>query len=132
MRLYDILRPIAEYVSKAKKRETLRASGTVRAVVNGTVNICTLTLKPNREYLVIGGAELTISGDNIMTCSIDVKNATFFGGTSNIRTTAKSGGGCSTTVYVKTREQEGTVVLSGYGFVSGTYNYRGSLIAVEI
>lgn len=132
MRLYDILEPIAEYVRKAKKRETLTAKGTVRAVVNGQTTICTLTLKPNREYVVVGSTSINISGNGIMSCNISTRNATLIAGTDSARTTASGGGGCSTTIYVKTQEQVGTVALMGYGYVSGTYNYSGSIIAIEI
>ena len=132
MRLYEILEPIAEYVGKLKKRETLTAKGTVRATIGGYATICTLTLKPNRDYAVIGGTDISVSGNDVMNCALDVKNATIVGGTPGVRTTASGGGGCSTTIYVKTQGQEGKVNLIGYGYFSGTYNYSGSIIAIEI
>lgn len=132
MRLYEILEPIAEYVRKTKKRETLTAKGTVRAIVGGTVTICTLKLKPDREYMIVGGTDISIGGSEIMNCYIDVKNATFIGGMQGVRTTASGGGGCSTTIYVKTQEQGGTIELKGYGYLSGIYDYSGSIIAIEL
>ena len=132
MRLYEILEPIAEYVRKAKKRETLTAKGTVRAVVSGQATICTLTLKPNREYIVVGSTNINISGNDIISCTMSVRNATLIAGGSSAKTTAGGGGGCSTTIYVKTQEQGGTIILMGYGYISGTYNYTGSIIAIEI
>ena len=132
MRLYDILEPIAEYVRKAKKRETLTAKGTVRAIVGGTVTICTLKLKPDREYMIVGGTDISISGADVMNCFINVKNAILVGGIPSVRTTSSGGGGCSTTIYVKTQEQGGTIELKGYGYLSGIYDYSGSIIAIEL
>lgn len=132
MRLYDVLQPIAEYVRKLKKRETLTAKGEVRAVVGGNVTICTLTLKPNRNYVVIGGADISIGGDGTTNCALGVRNAKIVGGLSGVRTTAASGGGCSTSIYVRTQDKEGLVLLQGYGYISGTYDYSGSIIAIEL
>lgn len=132
MRLYEILEPLAEYVRKAKKRETLTAKGTVRAVVNGHVTICTLTLKPNRNYVVIGGTDINIGSNGIISCAFDVRNAKIVGGMPSVRTTASGGGGCSTSIYVRTQDKEGLVLLYGYGYISGTYDYSGSIIAIEI
>lgn len=112
MRLYDVLEPIVEYVRKLKKRETLTAKGTVRAIV--------------------GGTDISISGADTMSCFITVKNAILVGGTPSVRTTSSGGGGCSTTIYVKTQEQGGTIELKGYGYLSGIYDYAGSIIAIEL
>lgn len=134
MRLYEILEPIAEYVRKLKKRETLMATGTVRAVVGGYVTICTLTLKPNREYIVFGASDLNgnFNPKEIMVTGLSIKKAKIVRGTLATRTTNAAGGGCQATAYVKTGNDQAIAELYGYGYSAGTYNYRGDIIALEI
>lgn len=134
MRLYEILEPIAEYVRKLKKRETLTASGTVRAVVGGFATICTLTLKPNREYIIFGASDITgnFNPKEIMNAGLNIKKAKIVRGTLITRTTNAAGGGCQATAYVKTGNDQAIAELYGYGYSAGTYNYRGDIIALEI
>lgn len=134
MRLYEILEPIAEYVRKLKKRETLTASGTVRAVVGGFAKICTLTLKPNREYIIFGASDITgnFNPKEIMNAGLNIKKAKIVRGTLATRTTNAAGGGCQATAYVKTGNDQAIAELYGYGYSAGTYSYRGDIIALEI
>lgn len=134
MRLYDILQPIAEYVGRLKKRETLMATGTVRAVVGGYAAICTLILKPNREYIVFGASDLdgNFNPKEIMSTGLKIKKAKVVRGTLATRTTNAAGGGCQATAYVKTGNDQAIAELYGYGYSAGTYNYRGDIIAIEI
>ena len=135
MRLYDILEPIAEYVRKAKKRETLTASGTVPVKEGQLVTMCALSLKPNREYLVIGGSDLRpgfSSGSTCQAALVVSENAEIAFGNYSSRTVSNGGGGCVTSMYVKTADTKVNVDLLGYGYSPGTYGYRGSIIAIEI
>ncbi len=135
MRLYEILEPIAEYVRKAKKRETLTASGTVPVKEGQLVTMCSLSLGSNREYMVIGASELEVGFGSGSVCQAALKvsdNATIKFGNSNSRTVSNGGGGCVATVYVKTADTKVNVDVLGYGYSPGTYGYRGSIIAIEI
>lgn len=135
MRLYEILEPIAEYVRKLKKRETLTAKGEVRAIPGKTTDICSLKLKPNREYLVSASTDLGGTGfdpNAIMCAALEITGGVKIVGHYATRTITSAGGGCVVTRYVKIGDSAGVAKLSGYGYASGTYNYRGEIFAVEI
>lgn len=134
MRLYDVLQPIAEYVNRAKRREVLTATGNVRAINSKAINICSVNLKPNREYLITGSVDLSINLDSskVMNASLTLGGNSQMIGRYTTRTSPVYGGGCVVSVYIKTGEKPDVITLSSYGSSTGTYYFRGEMFAVEL
>lgn len=110
----------------------LTASGTKAAVFNGYVEITNLKLYAGHTYLVLGktGSSISVSliSARIVGPSSEYGSAFSF---LDSRTTGSNGGGCITAAII-TLTKDYTVQLQGYGYDNATYNYDGSLMAIQL
>lgn len=113
---------------------TLTSNGSVDAVQNEYINVCTLTLKAGHHYLILGhvGSSKNITGSVLSANIIRVSgtlNRDFSGFTS--RTTTSNGGGVVTFGYCEC-QTDCTIALRSYGYSSEEYQLIGYLMALQL
>ena len=110
----------------------LTNSGTKAAAYKANTEIVTLKLYAGHTYLVLGKSE---SSATVSTISARIVGPSSDYGTifnlGDARTSGASGGGCMTGAIV-TLTKDFTISLIGYGYDDVTYNYKGSLFAVQL
>lgn len=112
--------------------DIITAYNEIDAVYGTDKIICSLTLKPGHQYLIL--CNLTTSdsdSSSIMGASLKcVGDARVIGG-ATARTTMHSGGGCANWMFVEPTVDV-TINLYGYGYSSKTYKYMGTLMAIQL
>lgn len=121
-----------QYVTKDDLGVFLTASGTKAAVFRNYIEITNLKLYAGHTYLVLGK---TGSSTSISLISARIVSPTSeYGSAFNFlesRTIGSSGGGCVTAAII-TLTKDYTVPLQGYGYDNATYDYNGSLMAIQL
>lgn len=110
----------------------LTASGTKAAVFKDYVEITNLKLYAGHTYLVLGKTGSSISVSLISARVVSPSSEYGLGFNSlESRTTGSNGGGCVTAAII-TLTKDYTVPLQGYGYDNATYDYSGSLMAIQL
>lgn len=110
----------------------LTTSGTKAAVFKGYVEITNLKLYAGHTYLVLGktGSSINVSLISARIASPSSEYGSAFNFLES-RTTGSNGGGCVTAAII-TLTKDYTVTLQGYGYDNATYDYSGSLMAIQL
>lgn len=116
----------------SQNSDIITAYNEIDAVYGTDKIICSLTLKPGHQYLIL--CNLTTSdsdSSSIMGASLKcVGDARVIGG-ATARTTMHSGGGCANWMFVEPTVDV-TINLYGYGYSGKTYKYMGTLMAIQL
>ena len=109
--------------------------GVKKSIAGADVEVVSYNLLANHKYLVIGHTGVNISFDrNIMSCSLVVTRGESSSKSvrhSVSRTTMANGGGADAGIYVECIT-DCVVLLRGYGYHDGEYNYDGHIIVIEL
>lgn len=123
-----------KYVLNSDLGIIIKSSGTVAAVKGIKNAITNITLPAGHKYLVLGETHVSVTDpSSIISCQVDIQSGTVVSsaGPYVTRTTMNSGGGVVTWGYVET-DTKCVYGISGYGYSSLTYNYTGSIIAIQL
>ena len=114
------------------------ANGRKPVVYQQNSRICTIQLKPNKCYILMGTTQIDKSGiDSIISSVVGAEgsNLDFFNlPLTNIasRTTTSNGGGCLSCLICKTGSSSAIAYLHGYGYFNiSSVNYVGYMYAIE-
>lgn len=113
-------------------RQLLFSSGSKTVNAATGYELCTITLKANTTYLLLGHVT-TDSGANLTTlANISLKSGTYSSYWSNLgRTTTSSGQGTHATGFIKTTSDV-VISLNSYGYYTTSHTETGKIIAIPV
>ena len=103
----------------------IQVSGAKVNVYHTYIELCSFSLPTDHSYLLLGYVDSDASTiDNIMLAHILGENTS-----SHSRTTLLNGGGCAVWQY---SQNGGNYKLQTYGYVNGSHNFTGRLLAIQL
>lgn len=113
--------------------ERISISGSEKAVKGVANDICSVTLKAGHIYLLLGNTYTSVDDPNSYTSAEFVRKSGTSTGDfpSKTRTTMRYGGGICIYAYADI-STDSTISLQGYGYSDLTYNYKGSILAIQL